>query len=791
MQSQRKVKAASDALDPKTRKIKTSILPKISHQAQLDYLDITSTTQEPSNCVFCKRSTPTLLQLPASIFINIKGLAHKACIESKGCFICGESGLLYQCSIRDCSQFVHKWCSIYHHFAKHDVKDDMLHCDIHNSGFKRKDSYKYPNIRNQCKKILYSRIWQSDYKQKDSPASLCNGYILWYIIGVEYFPQGFNLSSIPEFPLMSGASLDYISFSLKTKPKPAKSPSFIDSLIKYYDTEHKNAEKELQPIIQEIQDALFLKDKTKKNSGISEEKIHAELAKLDLGTIQQDYMHYFEESALTLSSKENGFSSLGLRKNLEKTQNEGCWVCSENTNEEADPLIKCVKCGMEVHMKCYGISEKINDWVCEPCLLLSPDRRTLCQCALCPKPGGALKKTVHINNNSNHFPNYSPLKLNKGKTDNFVWVHVFCALRVEKVHISSPSKLEEIDISKINNICYSSICEVCKTTNGACVFCSFKGCIKAFHPECGKDHFATKRGFGKHKIYCALHKPLQLRKMLETRQKKVTDDIFKFYKAIEKWEQNANTATQRGIKRKREKKLLAQPSKIFTTIEDQNLEFKIQKYLHKLNVGQNRPFFIHINLTASTRKSRVDVDRPQYFTLIHPEVILEESIAIEKRTPEECFKRYQDTLYTRIKNDILLRGDRLSIYYGQSIMPGSLKKVRPAGNRNSYKGSHQKSQAKKLKKLVPKPVISKDTYCYCNKPFYYQLPWLPEWSQEEYETKIKENEMIECPQCERWFHFGCIGYVGTLEQAQCDEDWLCNDCSLKKQKAIEMSTTEE
>mmetsp|Transcript_32729 Transcript_32729/g.32436 ORF Transcript_32729/g.32436 Transcript_32729/m.32436 type:complete len:95 (+) Transcript_32729:460-744(+) len=93
-------------------------------------------------------------------------------------------------------------------------------------------------------------------------------------------------------------------------------------------------------------------------------------------------------------------------------------------------------------------------------------------------------------------------------------------MRVEKVNISNTAKLNEIDISKINSISFSSICETCKTANGACVFCSFKGCNKGFHPECGKDHFSTKRGLGKHKLYCALHKPLQLRKMLEIRQKK-------------------------------------------------------------------------------------------------------------------------------------------------------------------------------------------------------------------------------------------------------------------------------
>lgn len=210
------------------------------------------------------------------------------------------------------------------------------------------------------------------------------------------------------------------------------------------------------------------------------------------------------------------------------------------------------------------------------------------------------------------------------------------------------------------------------------------------------------------------------------------------------------------------------------------LEFRIQQFLYKINYGQNIPFSISLNLTGNTRKSKISITRPQYYTLILPEVILEDRISIDNRTPEECFKRYQDALYIKLKNDILLRGERLLIYQGKNDGLFSNKHRKDLKKSKALNAKISPGKRKRLKPI--KAETSKATYCVCHKPYYYILPRKSGWTDQEFEKKIRDNEMIECTNCENWFHFGCISYEGTLEDAQEDENWKCGSCLLKKKK---------
>lgn len=51
-------------------------------------------------------------------------------------------------------------------------------------------------------------------------------------------------------------------------------------------------------------------------------------------------------------------------------------------------------------------------------------------------------------------------------------------------------------------------------------------------------------------------------------------------------------------------------------------------------------------------------------------------------------------------------------------------------------------------------------YCICRKPY-----------------QDGEN-MMECEKCEEWFHFECIGYIGTSEEAE-DINFVCSKCDRK------------
>jgi hypothetical protein len=58
-------------------------------------------------------------------------------------------------------------------------------------------------------------------------------------------------------------------------------------------------------------------------------------------------------------------------------------------------------------MKCYGLLKiPEGDWVCELCAVFGKEGAKQVPCALCPKKGGSLKPTVHLNDGTLYSPNY-------------------------------------------------------------------------------------------------------------------------------------------------------------------------------------------------------------------------------------------------------------------------------------------------------------------------------------------------------------------------------------------------
>lgn len=455
-------------------------------------------------------------------------------------------------------------------------------------------------------------------------------------------------------------------------------------------------------------------------------------------------------------------------------------------------------------MKCYGLLKvPEGDWVCELCAVFGKEGGKQVPCALCPKRGGSLKPTVHLNDGTLYSPNYQiPRTLRSHNliqvpdSPERVWVHIFCALQFDKITMTDRASKTGINLTEVEHRRFTLRCEVCKTKEGACVQCYFGKCTTAFHPGCAKEFFINTRGGDDKRIYCALHRPLKLRKMLESREKKIVEDLFKFCKAFERW-QNRNLTQNRVAKRRRDVK----HKLLFTTFsqdEDMALEFKIHKFLKRLHLSQKVPFVIRINHSASTRSSKVCIQRPEMYNLIAPEVILEEKINIDNRSPLECFKRYQDTLYSRIRNEMGLSGRRISVYPGRnpSSFPALIhkhntrskelklaKKVAKLLSSANYTIPRRKRQKRESSLGVGLPVepqMSDELYCICNKPYYYYIPHPPNMSQEEYDQIVYDNNMIECTGCNKWFHLACMNYKGTLEEAENDKIWKCPNCQPRK-----------
>ncbi|KAK3696718.1 hypothetical protein QZH41_013077, partial [Actinostola sp. cb2023] len=174
---------------------------------------------------------------------------------------------------------------------------------------------------------------------------------------------------------------------------------------------------------------------------------------------------------------------------IEYDESVCCDVCQSPDSEEGNEMVFCDSCDICVHQACYGIQNiPSGSWLCQPCsrAVSKPP------CQLCRNPGGAMKRTK------------------KGKN----WAHVSCALWVPEVGFGSVErmdpiiKIENIPASRWNLVCY-----LCREKVGACIQCTVKTCMTAFHVTCGFKHGLEMRTVlddtavdgVKHLCYCAKH----------------------------------------------------------------------------------------------------------------------------------------------------------------------------------------------------------------------------------------------------------------------------------------------
>lgn len=136
---------------------------------------------------------------------------------------------------------------------------------------------------------------------------------------------------------------------------------------------------------------------------------------------------------------------------------KGCSVCKDPEGKD-NPILKCEQCELEVHVLCYGI-QNVEKFVCSPCIA----KAGVVRCALCEKPGGAMKKT----------------------TDDR-WAHVLCTFFTADSRFVDTSTMEPIDITKIKQPRKKLPCVFCNETCGT-FKCSQKQCLNAIHATCGLE----------------------------------------------------------------------------------------------------------------------------------------------------------------------------------------------------------------------------------------------------------------------------------------------------------------
>lgn len=139
-----------------------------------------------------------------------------------------------------------------------------------------------------------------------------------------------------------------------------------------------------------------------------------------------------------------------------------CAVCHGDELDPGNAIVFCDGCNVAVHQECYGIAFIPKDaWFCRHCMLRR-GRRGLC--VFCPLQTGAFKQ------------------LDDGR-----WSHVVCALWIPEVYFASPVYMEPIEgFSRIPRTRWRLVCYICRRRHGACVQCTLRLCVLAYHVTCAK-----------------------------------------------------------------------------------------------------------------------------------------------------------------------------------------------------------------------------------------------------------------------------------------------------------------
>ena len=281
----------------------------------------------------------------------------------------------------------------------------------------------------------------------------------------------------------------------------------------------------------------------------------------------------------TITQKKNSekiFESYLEINRLKNDENWTCFVCNNGLLEGNDIFYECEKCKISVHQNCYGIlTNNIENWLCDACLCMSKDEAQNLECILCPVKGGAMKK-VNLPKNCKFIQNLEKIRKNEfdleknkynsiciiPKLNNNIlnteraWVHLSCALwnpDIEIKEINGNTNIKFIDDISYNK--FMEKCDVCgKKGYGPTIKCNNDNCNFRCHPECGRINGyrleienKTKNGFLNFNMYCFMHQPVKLGKILEKFYKNKEQKIEEFANFLKRTYKNYEKEYQKKI----------------------------------------------------------------------------------------------------------------------------------------------------------------------------------------------------------------------------------------------------
>ncbi|OMJ89435.1 hypothetical protein SteCoe_8435 [Stentor coeruleus] len=721
---------------------------------------------QPSNsCVFCKG------KLDPYTFVAeyYKGCsAHIQCIEEKLCVFCGLSGLCIKCQHKDCSRAFHETCLT--RYCCQNSQDQGFLCDYHRKA--------------KGKKKEYQRLWlarQVSYrvgldpeavlKIKESHGdnrvhSICSGQVFWFFIGTQYFPNFIKLQK-PQISVKIHS--DY------SENWDTNLDDYIDRLTK----EHENIKAHNNSLFSQYENCTSLNFDIIKDYK-EEDLILAETRNLQLRNGFEEYLMYFESKAKpeTDSNSNAEKHTSSLREAPRNEEDFVCSICGDGDYEDDDLIVICSSCEMGAHMKCYGIPVVPDtDWICHGCSSIkNKDERANIRCALCPIKGGCVKPTTHTTTGNLSFPNYP-----EGKNEQ-VWCHIFCASHLDSKIFGDKEYLDKINLKAIDPKRFTLKCQVCKTKDGACLQCQHGRCQIAFHPECGKEYFTNTRdktGFDEVSIYCPMHKPLKLRRVLESKEKKCIEDVVSFCKTFEKYEKKIrNLKVPPVIKRQNNSE------RPFSCEEKSKLIKVVENEIKKMSKNLRYEFSVILKIKTGSLRNQVQVVRPQPYNLLDPQALISNKLSIKGRKNMECYKYYANCLYPLMKRELdIMKANHVK------YIPKCKKKGFLGSKKNRDKAKirakakvvdvvQEPEQEKFIQTVIEVPilndVVSDEVYCICRQPFIeksFKKPWE---SESDFQQRQLESQMICCDNCGEWYHYKCIG---LKHEEEVPGSYTCMKCT--------------
>ncbi|CAJ0931114.1 unnamed protein product, partial [Mesorhabditis belari] len=209
--------------------------------------------------------------------------------------------------------------------------------------------------------------------------------------------------------------------------------------------------------------------------------------------------------------KESTFQPKKLLNPHPNNTEEACCICGLEEDEDLNRIIYCDLCNIAVHQECYGVPFiPEGSWFCRRCKL-SPSAPVTC--AVCPNQDGAFKTTSDQR-----------------------WVHVICTIWLNELHFLNTVFLEPVEgVDKCLEIRSRLCCMLCKKKYGACIQCSQRSCVRAFHVTCAQsakmymkvdtaeDSDASEMMDVQRFAYCHMHDPTDTETDVAVKRRKMEE----------------------------------------------------------------------------------------------------------------------------------------------------------------------------------------------------------------------------------------------------------------------------